>query len=186
MSCKMVRNSAPTSAPIIATKSKKSAEAFTFVNVAAAPPIRKPKKPPDSMKIKLLVKPPYDSKRTAKTSANVTIMITSLTTYSGKLETTLNMHNAVKDSIRASGLTRTSDFRSGTVASSRKTCILGLTRTINKDKNKKKKSDPVLPKNGTTRATNPKLARSVSLRASTMFTLPPFWFTLEVLYVCDG
>jgi hypothetical protein len=84
------------------------------------------------------------------------------------------MHNAVKDNVRASGLISTSDFRSGTVASSRKTCILGLMRTINKDKNKKKKSDPMLPKNGTTRATNPKLARSVSLRASTTFTLTPF------------
>jgi hypothetical protein len=126
------------------------------------------------MKIKLLAKPPYDSKSTARTSANVTIMITSLTTYNGKLETTLNMHNAVKDKVRASGLISTSDFRSGTVASSMKTCILGLTRAINKDKNKKKKRDPVLPKNGTTRATNPKLARSVSLRASTMFTLIPF------------
>jgi hypothetical protein len=158
----------------MATKSKKSADVATFVKVAAAPPTRKPKKAPDNTYIKLLVKPPYDSNKTARTSASVTIIMTSLTIYSGKLETTLKIHSAVKDNVRASGFMSTSDFLSATVARSMKTCIFGLVRAINKDKNKKRKSEPVLPKKGTTKATNPKLARIISLRAATTFTLIAF------------
>jgi len=52
--------------------------------------------------------------------------------------------------------------------------ILGFTSAINKDKNKKKKSEPVLPKKGRTNATKPKLARIISLRAVTTFTLITF------------
>src|SRR5660397_196999 len=136
-------NNAPTSAPIIATKSRKSAEVLTLVKVAAAPPTRNPKKPPDNTKIKLLVKLPYDSNKTSRTSANVTIISATLTIYNGKPETTLKMQSAVKENVRASGFTSTSDFRSATVATSMKMFILGFTSAINKDKNKKKKSEPV-------------------------------------------
>jgi hypothetical protein len=55
-----------------------------------------------------------------------------------------------------------------------KTFIFGLMRAINKDKNKKRKSEPVLPKKGTAKATNPKLARIISRRAATIFTLIAF------------
>jgi hypothetical protein len=147
---------------------------LTLVKDAAAPPTRNPKKPPDNTKIKLLVKPPYDSNKTARTSANVTIIITTLTIYNGKPETTLKMQSAVKDNVKASGFMSTSDFRSARVASNIKTCILGFISAISKDKNKKRKSDPVLPKKGITKATKPKLARIISLRAVTTFTLIPF------------
>jgi hypothetical protein len=147
---------------------------LTFVKVAAVPPTRKPKKPPDNTKTKLLVKPPYNSNKTARTSANVIIIIASLIIYNGKPETTLKMQTAVKDNVRASGFMSTSDFRSATVASNMKTCILGFISAISKDRNIKKKSEPVLPKKGTTKATKPKLARIISLRAVTTFTLIPF------------
>jgi hypothetical protein len=94
--------------------------------------------------------------------------------YNGKPETTLKMQSAVKDNVRASGFMSTSDFRSARVASDIKICILGFISTISKDKNKKRKSEPVLPKKGITKATKPKLARIISLRAVTTFTLIPF------------
>jgi hypothetical protein len=80
------------------------------------------------------------------------------------------MQSAVKENVRASGFTSTSDFRSATVATSMKTFILGFISAINKDKNKKRKSEPVLPKKGRANATKPKLARIISLRAVTTST----------------
>lgn len=126
---------------------------------------------------------PKDRKSTESTSANVTIIRTTLTIYNGRLDTALHIQSAVSDNVSASGLTRTSDFLSATVAKSIKICIFGFTRMMINDINSMKKTAPTLPKNGMISATNPKLACKRSLLASIMFTVVFLLFKPKVLHV---
>ncbi len=93
------------------------------------------------------------------------------------------MHSTVKDKVSASGLTRTSDFLSATVAKSIKICILGLTRMIKSDTSTIKNSAPMLPKKGMISATNPKLARKRSLLATIMFTMLSLLFKPKIFHI---